>query len=391
MAKNTGNDIAKAAPDAPHVIVIARTGDAPGVLATLRAFVGDRLSVIDPAHVGAGRPWAPTTASAPTLLISVVPLDQPEMEAAVHALSRQGGSVLYACVARASLGLAQVLLRLGAAELFELGPDGSAAGLGEAVRRHLQNSVKTRARLHAVMALRGGVGATTVASEYAFRAARQVNAPDICLLDLDVGLGRAAERLGAPALWRPNAETPLDDARSRHWSGLHIVSAPFLPSARPLTETALETLEALITTSDEIVVDVPRSWPDIRHHVLAKADIVTLVSDPSATGLDVARRANLALDTWFPDAKDVFLLVNRRRLPRDKHVGDNRLAETALGYDRVMVLDEDRDAFQRASGLREPVHYVAPASPFVRSFSIYADAVRAAHQAGRTSSLRKAG
>lgn len=372
MAKSAPLSNAQSQRVVTDVVVLARSGQAAGVLEAVGAAVGDRMLVLSPKEA---LTWAPS--SALSVIVLAAPLDDQDVEAATHALRRGGDALLFACIDEASIGATQAMLRLGVSELFQLGYDAAPVGLTEALRRHTNSVARKAARLHVVMGLRGGVGASALAIEYAFRTVRQINGPEIALVDLDFGLGRIAERLGLHPSWRPGSGEASDEALQRHWSGLHIASAPFLEPHYPSEEVVLEQLDSLSARVDELVIDLPRGWPRLRDLVISRADVLTLVSDASATGLDVARRANLVLDTLFPDAKDVFVLINQRRLPRDRHLPDNRVAEITLGYDQVMVLDEDRDAFGRAAGMREPVHYVVPASPFVRSFSIYADAVRA--------------
>lgn len=372
MAKTAANASENLRAAEANVIVIVRSGGGQGASAAARAALGARIQVLE---VDEALSWR--GAGAVSLVIVAAPLDDPAVEAATSAVGRGSEAPIYACIDEASLSATQAMLRLGVAELFQTGANGLPTGLTEALRRHAGADARKAARLHAVLGLRGGVGASALAIEYAFRTARQLNGPQVALVDLDFGLGRAAERLGLSPSWRPGHEVAGEAVLRDHWSGLHVASTPFLEPHYPCEELVIESIEQFAARADELVIDVPRGWPKLRDLVIAKADVLTIVTDASPTGLDVARRANLAMDTLFPAAKDVFVLVNQRRLPRDRHIPDNRIAETMLGYDRVMVLDEDRDAFARAAGLREPVHYVAPASPFVRSFSVYADAVRA--------------
>ena len=132
MLKTATTCSEKCTSDRRDVIVIARDGESAGPRAAVRAVVGERMVTLDPEEAlrwrssGSGR-----------LVVIAAPLDRPEVEAAAHAVSRDEGVVLWACVDHASFGVTQSLLRLGVSELFQVGADGAPAGLIDALRRHV--------------------------------------------------------------------------------------------------------------------------------------------------------------------------------------------------------------------------------------------------------------
>lgn len=284
---------------------------------------------------------------------------------------------VFVCADVASMALTQVLLRLGVQQVFELGADG-AVGLKEALDRRLAALRPRRARLHAILGLKGGCGATTVALELAFRSVRQLGDRAVRLVDLDFGFGRAAERIGLEASWPAADHTTSEalDPRSRHWSGLQVIGRPFQSPPYPSAPEVAQALAALRLGADTVVIDTPRSAPDLREVVLELADTVALVSDLSPTGLDLAKRTLTAFDTLLGGAREILVVFNRRPKRGDGAAFDANAIRKAINYDQLVVLDEDREAFARATLLREPVHYAAPGSPFVRAFGDYADILK---------------
>jgi len=319
--------------------------------------------------------------------VGVVILDVPLHEAALETtvkgfLARVDAScAVFAVIEVASIASARALLRLGVSEVFEAGEAGSA-GLLEAIERKVGHRPRRQAVVHAVMGLKGGCGATTVALELAFRSARQLGEPAIRLVDLDFGFGRTADRLGVKAYWPPGGADGVltSDAGSsfatRHWSGLEVCAAPFLASPCPSLGEVMQTVGFLREDAELVVLDTPRSDHGLREFALTTSDIVTLVSDTTPSGLELARRTLTALDEMLAGSKEIFVVFNRRARRGEGATFDAVAIRKAINYDQLVVLDEDRESFGRAVLLREPVHYAAPESPFVRGFGAYVDLLK---------------
>lgn len=346
---------------------------APGSLTLLDCAAGEEVQALE----------AGLRADDIRVIVVDVALASASMEAAVERFLKRAGSgcAVFAVIDGASIASARALLRLGVSEVFEAG-EGGAAGLVQALARVCGARPERPALTHAVMGLKGGCGATTLALELAFRSARQLGEPVVRLVDLDLGFGRVAERLGLTAYW-PDFDvdsgpslTGQEAASARHWSGLQVFSAPFLTHSPPSESVVAQALASLRVGADMVVLDTPRSASGLRSIALEQADVLTLVSDTTPSGLELARRTLTALDETAAGAREILVVFNRRPNRGDGAAFDEQAIRKAINYDQLVVLDEDREAFGRGVLLREPVHYSSPQSPFVRGFGNYVDALK---------------
>jgi pilus assembly protein CpaE len=181
----------------------------------------------------------------------------------------------------------------------------SSEVLSEALQRSIRSEVeatdtKRRARIHAFIGARGGVGASTVALGVAWLLSQEHKLPT-ALLDLDLHFGNLALSLDiepgrglrqalehpertdslllASAIVKGEERLPILAAEESLEDALH-----FEP------EGAMAVLDALAQDYDCLLVDLPRSLDGASRHVLAAADAIYIVTDLSLVALRDAFR-----------------------------------------------------------------------------------------------------
>ncbi|HUB96489.1 MAG TPA: AAA family ATPase, partial [Stellaceae bacterium] len=182
--------------------------------------------------------------------------------------------------------------------------------LSEALRRAVRNEAeggadgKRRARIHAFIGARGGVGASTMALGVAWLLSQE-HKLHTALLDLDLHFGNLALSLDIEpgrglrqALEHPERTDSLllASAIVKGEERLPILAAEesLEDELRFDPEGAMAVLEALTQDYDCLVVDLPRSLDGAARHVLSTADSVYIVTDLSLVALrDAFRIAGL--------------------------------------------------------------------------------------------------
>lgn len=248
------------------------------------------------------------------------------------------------------------LFRAGAADV--LTPPYS----GDALRAALGDILQTTPSLGgaggqviAVLKGCGGAGATTVATNLAALMAegdarRGWPARSTALIDLDLQFGDADLALDlqprATLIEVLKASERVDGrflhtVMTEHSSGLKLLAPP--PNVAPLDaltpEFATELIDHAADEFERTVVDLPGAWTDWTLSVLARADVIVLVSTPTVAGALGARRA---LDALHDAAirRPVFLTINRLGGLLDAWEKPQRIGKSLeMGVDAGLVLD----------------------------------------------------
>ncbi|MBC7522357.1 MAG: hypothetical protein H7268_14855 [Sandarakinorhabdus sp.] len=207
------------------------------------------------------------------------------------------------------------------------------------------HAVADTGRLVAVMGVRGGCGATSIATSLAWMIAGADREPLVdsrpgCILvDLDLHFGSAALTLGvdpgaglAAMLASPDrVDEQLIAASLRPVNNRLALVASEMPveqDAAMAPAAVRDLLGALCTTAPWVVADLPRGLDPAVRQVLRTADQVVLVMPPSLEGLRDAGRLLAYLSALRAGAPPL-LVVNGA----DGGVGDvsRQLAESTLG------------------------------------------------------------
>jgi pilus assembly protein CpaE len=190
-------------------------------------------------------------------------------------------------------GVADYLLKPLSSEILE-------DALRRASRTEGDSDGKRRARIHAVIGARGGVGTSTLALSLSWLLSQEHNKPT-ALIDLDLHFGNLALSLDL----EPGRGLRQALEHPERTDGLLLASAmvkgeerlPILAAEESLEdllrfepEGASALLEALAQDYDYLVIDLPRTLDAAARHVLTVADAVMIVADLSLAALRDAFR-----------------------------------------------------------------------------------------------------
>jgi pilus assembly protein CpaE len=209
------------------------------------------------------------------------------------------------------------------------------------------------AKLVSVIKSVGGVGATALASQLALRFAHnEVGCGrEACLIDLDVQFGDVAFQLGL----RPKlslldlleAGNRLDGSLLRatttdHASGLKVIASP--PEMMPLEGVSNEHLMAIVDLATRefgtVFVDLPTNWTNWSLSMVARSDLVLLVTELTVAGLNRAKRQLALFDSQDLGGLDVRVVVNRFDKAQTRTIRPADVRE-ALGRDISYTVTND--------------------------------------------------
>lgn len=227
------------------------------------------------------------------------------------------------------LALVRQLVRAGAHDVVPLPLDvddleTSLSPIRDQMKRNTSSAHSANGKMVCVIKSVGGIGATSLLSQLAIRAAQNEGklGREVCLLDLDLQFGNAAFQLGLrPQLTfldlieaggRLDGEL-LRATTSAHPSGLKVVGAPssLMPLDAVSSEQLIEIVELAKREFSTVFVDLPSSWTNWSLSLLAQADLVLLITELSVSGLHRARRQLDLLREQDLASIDLRVVVNR--------------------------------------------------------------------------------
>ena len=316
----------------------------------------------------------PAGLNASAAAIVEVLVDSPDSFSRFNALCNATAVPLIAAAYNPPLSLVRSLIRAGAHDVIPLPIDvadleASLSVIKARLELKPQGQATTVGKLVSVVKSTGGAGATAVLGQMAIETARSVGSSGkkVCLIDLDVQFGDASFQLGL----QPNlsiadlveAGTRLDGellkaTAASHASGLQVISAP--PTMLPLdaisSDQALQIVELGMREFDIVYVDLPANWTNWSLSLLARSDMILLVTEISVTGLNRARRQVELIRDQGLESLDLRVVANRF----DKNVLKRiRAADIrqALGRDIAFTVADDpsvvRPALDRGVPLDE--------------------------------------
>jgi pilus assembly protein CpaE len=257
-----------------------------------------------------------------------------------------------------------------------------AAAAPEPEARPVADSSKRS--LIAVMGTRGGVGASTIATNLAWLMAND-HKRDTMLVDLDLQCGTIAlaldvepshglrEVLDNPAridsLFVTSVATKCGDR-------LHVLAAEEAVDDEVHYNTSAVSLllDELKKQSHAVIIDLPRNAPAARAVVLAAASEIIVVTDLTLAGLRDAIRLYTMVQQVAPSARVVF--VANRDGGREGTVSKAEF-EKALGKQIDFVLPEDAKANQAAANAGKPLVAAASGSKVTAAIKGLANSLNA--------------
>ncbi len=307
------------------------------------------------------------------ILVDVAGRDHPAQDLAQLRAAAPADATILCLGDSNDIGLYRALLGAGATD-YLLKPLRAAElrrTLLTAVASAEDQAPKPGARVAVFVGVRGGVGATTVATAAATQAAGW-GQKQTALIDLDVHFGTAALALEMePSKGLRDALEHADridglfvaSALSVHSERLSVLGAEEDPK-HPLaaSEESLKRLgEELRTILDQVVYDLPRHLIPLAAPVLSTADAVYLVTDLSVAGMRDTLRVKETLVDWAPDVP-VRVIANRAGLNRAGELPQAEF-ERCVGAPVAFKLAEDK-ALCRQVMQGKPVDQLAPKGRF---------------------------
>ena len=307
-------------------------------------------------------------------VVEVVPTSPKSVER-FEALAKTSRMPLIAAVHDPELSLVRALVRAGAHDVIPLPFDEaelemSLAPLRERIARKSAGNATARGKVVSVIKSVGGVGATALITQLALRFAEKEAAVgrETCLLDLDVQFGDAAFQLGLrPALSVGDlleAGGRLDGdllraTTTEHPSGLRVIAAP--PDTLPLealtSEQVIDILDHATRDFGTVFVDLPTNWTNWSLSLVARSDLVLLVTEINVAGLNRARRQLDLLKSQELGDLDVRVVVNRFERSLFKTIKSSDVRE-ALGRDYSFAIANDHALIRAAIDRGRPIEQV---------------------------------
>ena len=293
------------------------------------------------------------------------------------------------------LALVRALIRSGAHDVIPLPLDlaeleTSLQPLRAATAERRHSGSNSRRKLITIIKGEGGVGATALMGQVATRFAAREKAAgrEACLIDLDVQFGDAAFQLGLqPALNLADlieAGARLDGALLRattaaHPSGLAILAAP--REITPLESLTSEQMIGLVETAmrefGTVFVDLPHNWSNWSLSLLARSDVVLLVTELRIASLHRAKRQLDLIAGQDLGTLDVRVVINRaeKGLFRTLKTED---AERVLGRPIAFTVANDHETMSAAIERGVPVAEIKRRGPLARDLDALTDGIVAA-------------
>ena len=241
----------------------------------------------------------------------------------------EGPVPLVAAAYEPSMSFVRSLVRAGAHDVVPLPLDPAELETALDPIRRMVASQGPRARtghqkMVAMIKSEGGVGATSLLGQLAVRFAESEAKAgrETCLIDLDVQFGDAAIQLGLqPALTfadlieagkRLDGEM-LRSVATQHVSGLRVISAPreIMPLESLTSDQLLSILDLATAEFGTVFVDLPSNWTNWSLSLLARADLVLMITELRVPSLHRARRQLDLLASQELDNLDVRIVLNR--------------------------------------------------------------------------------
>ena len=256
------------------------------------------------------------------------------------------------------LALVRSLIRAGAHDVVPLplnieDLEASLAPVADELSNRHSAVGTANAKVVSVIKSVGGVGATAMVSQLAIRFAANeaAHGRGACLIDLDVQFGDVAFQLGLqPKLSLADlleAGARLDGSLVRattteHQSGLRVIAAP--PEMMPLEGISSEHLTQIVDLATRefgtVFVDLPTNWTNWSLSLVARSDLVLLVTELSVAGLNRAKRQLRLLDSQDLGGLDVRVIVNRFDKSQNRTIRPADVRE-ALGRDVAYTVSND--------------------------------------------------
>jgi pilus assembly protein CpaE len=211
---------------------------------------------------------------------------------------------------------------------------------------------------------------------------------DACLIDLDVQFGDAAIQLGIDPLLTfhdlLDAGKRLDGEMLRsvaiqHSSGLRVISAPreIMPLEAMTSEQILSVIDLATAEYGTVFVDLPANWTNWSMSLLARSDLILMVTELRVPSLHRARRQLDLLASQDMGELDVRVILNRTEKGLFRSLGPAD-AERVLRRPVSFTIANDHATMSQAIDRGVPLSEVKRKCPLVKDIDTLEQGVSAA-------------
>ena len=335
------------------------------------------LVIADPVQ-----PVDPSVLAGAAAAVIQVNCDNPDSVARFEQLAK-GNIPLLAAAYEPPLAFVRKLVRAGAHDVvpLPLDPAELETALDPIRRMMAAQGPRARAGHQKVVTMiksEGGVGATALLGQLATRFAAGEGAAgrEACLIDLDVQFGDAAFQLGlqprlsfsdlVAAGKRLDADL-LRSVAALHPSGLHVVSAPkeIMPLESVTSDQVMAIIDLATAEYGTVFVDLPMNWTNWSLSLLARSDLVLMISELRVPSLHRARRQLDLMDSQDLNNLDVRIVLNRVEKGLFKTL-DTDDAERVLRRPVAFTVSNDHDTMTQAIDRGVPIEEVRRKSALSR-------------------------
>ena len=389
-------------PDKPSTQWMADTGPAPvrlllgGAEGEANELVAARVAgfplelvIVDPSE-----PIDPSMLSGAAA--AVIQVSESDEQSVARFMKLAEGQVpLVAAAYDPSMKLVRTLVRAGAHDVvpLPLDPAELEAALDPIRRMVAAHGPRPRAghqKIVSIIKSEGGVGATCLLAQLATRFAANERAVgrEACLIDLDVQFGDAALQLGLQPLLTfadlIEAGKRLDGEMTRsvsaqHPSGLRLISPPreIMPLEALSSDQILSIIDLATAEFGTVFVDLPTNWTNWSMSLLARSDVVLLVTELRVPSLHRARRQLDLLASQDMGGLDVRVVINRseKGLFRTLSIAD---AERALKRPVAFTVTNDHATMSQAIDRGVPLAEIKRKSPIIKDIDAIEQGITAA-------------
>ena len=236
----------------------------------------------------------------------------------------------------------------------------------------------------------GGAGATALASQLAIRFAQSeaAHGREACLIDLDVQFGDVAFQLGLkPKLSLADlldAGTRLDGSLLRatttdHAGGLKVIASPdeMMPLEGVSSEHLMEIVDLATREFGTVFFDLPTNWTNWSLSLVARSDLVLLVTELTVAGLNRARRQLKLLESQDLNNLDVRVIANRWDKSQTRTIRPSDVHE-ALGQDIAYTVTNDFPLMRAAIDRGVPISDIKRRSAIAKDLDVLDTGIAAA-------------
>jgi pilus assembly protein CpaE len=273
------------------------------------------------------------------------------------------------------LALVRSLIRAGAHDVIPLplavdDLEAALAPIREDLSKREDLAKSARAKLLTVVKSVGGVGVTALLTQLAIRFAEQeaAHGREACLIDLDMQFGDVAFQLGMQPklsltdLLEAGARLDGDLLRATtidHPSGLKVIAAPIdmMPLEGMPSEHILRIVDLATHEFGTVFVDLPTNWTNWSLSLVARSDLVLLVTELTVAGVNRAKRQLNLLASQDLGGLDVRVVINRYDKALAKIVRPADVTH-ALGRDIAYTVSNDFPVMRAAIDRGVPIDQI---------------------------------